>query len=159
MTALALGSCQQYIDMMKIEMQVLTTVKNQTGLEAKTISCPPKVKFQVNATFQCDVALSDNQVLTADIIQQNKIGEIRVNLEDGIKALKGVIDNDLLARQITEGVFAQTQIRVNTDCGGRLRLTRKEDTFTCITTNLDNQEKNEVRVVVKDDEGRLSWEI
>lgn len=155
---IVLGGCSNYIDGEKVESAISTGLQKQTGLEIKTVTCPEKEPIETDATFQCDVTVSDGQTFKADVTQQDDEGNIVWNAQAGLNTLKGFIDNDLLAKQISDGILAQTEIEVETDCGGLFRIATKGETFTCMATDAQNN-TSEVRVEAQDDEGNVAWEL
>lgn len=155
---IVLGGCTNYIDGEKVESAISTGLQKQTGLEIKGVTCPEKEPIEADATFQCDVTVSDDQTFKADVTQQDKKGNVIWDAQAGLNTLKGLIDNDLLAKQISAGILEQTEIEVTTDCGGRFRVATKGKTFTCTTTDIQNN-TSEVRVEAQDDEGNVAWEL
>ena len=156
-TAALLGACSSSIDAAKVESAISEGLAEQTGLIVDNVTCPESEPIEADASFDCQVALGD-QTFSAVVVQDDNEGNIRWNAQEGLQSLKGLIDNESLEAQITEGVLQQANIEVQTDCGPLFRVARAGESFTCTAVDLQNNEQ-EVTVNVKDDNGNVSWEL
>jgi len=153
-----LSGCTQYLNHQGVELEIAHTFKTQTGLSLDSLTCPEKEPVKPGRVFACEGTLAGGQVVPLTVTQLDQSGKISWDAKASLNNLKGIVDNERLALQITEGIKTQTQIDVVTDCGELFRVARKGEVFTCIT--IDHQE-NQMDVMVKaqDDEGNVSWEL
>ena len=155
---LGLGACTTLIDDSKVETAISDGIKEQTSLVVESVICPEDMKAKAGDSFECDVIMPDGQSFKAQVEQENDDGDVRWDAQEGLQSLKGVINNEILEEQITQGIAEQLNIQVSVDCGPNLTILRKGDSQTCAATDSKNVEKT-VRVVAADDEGNVDWKL
>jgi len=152
------SGCVNYLNHADVEVEISNTFEARTGLALQSVTCPPKVPVKKGGVFQCEGILEEGQSFNLTVTQTDNQETISWDAKGSLQTLKGIVDNERLAAQITAGIKAQSQIEVITDCGDLFRVARAGDMFTCMTID-QQQNQSEVMVKANDDQGNVSWEL
>lgn len=143
----ASASCGGKLDHGKLEAQIVSTIKEQTGLEAKA-SCPHDHKVKQGDVFHCDVML-DGAPGKVTVTQNDGKGNVTWNLTEGFvlsDKVEGAIKTKLAD-------VAQGQVRV--DCGQRVRSAVPAQVFRCQAK--DDAGELAIDVTITDATGAIDW--
>jgi hypothetical protein len=154
---LLLGGCEFHascggrtLNMKNAEALVARAVALQLGTEP-TVSCPPKVKVEQGARFDCEVTI-DGVKGVATIVQKDE----QTNVE--VVQVTGLLLTGKLQNAIVERLQAQSGAKVEVDCGPRVRAAVVGETFRCQAKD-DRGFSLEVEVKVKDTLGNVDFRV
>lgn len=157
-SAIALLGCTHHLNSDAVASEISETFTIRTGLRLNSVTCPDNEPVKQDAIFKCEGMLEQGQLFALTVTQVDTQENISWDAKAALQTLKGIIDNERLAAQISAGIKSQTNIDVITDCGALFRIARTGEMFTCSTIDQQNTQ-TEVMVKVQDDEGNVSWEL
>lgn len=134
----------------KAEEALKALYTQQTGVSIESVKCPGKAEFKAGSTFECQATA-----------QGVKFG-IQVNMlnDQGRfdSKTKGVLILSRIEELLVKNIKEQAKIDVTADCGGKLRVAKTGETFTCEVKTATG-ETRKATVTVKDEQGNINVKI
>ncbi len=134
----------------KAEQALKELYTKQTGVAIESVDCPDNVNFKAGSAFECQGS-AEGINFGIQVKMENEQGRFDSKTE-GLLILSKI--EDLLET----GIKKQAGIDVTADCGGKLRVAKAGDSFTCEVKNDKGQTRN-AKVTVKDEQGNINVKI
>jgi hypothetical protein len=150
-TSPSAGHTTQGTKVAKAEAALKSLYTDQVGLAIESITCPQDANFKAGSIFECQA-----------IAQDVKFGiEIKVENNQGRfdSKVKGKLLNLSKVEELLQKAFKdKAKLDVIADCGGKRRVSKVGDIFTCKVTDKQGKIRN-AQVTVKDEKGNFNVKI
>lgn len=134
----------------KAEEALKTLYTKQTGVPIQSVDCPNNVTFKAGSTFECQ-ATAEGVKFGIQVNMANDQGGFESKTQ-GVIILSRI--EDLLEKNIKE----KAALDVTADCGGKLRVAKVGETFTCQVKNNKGQTRD-ATITVKDEQGNINVKL
>jgi len=162
-----------------LEYRLKAEVTKKSGIPVQSIVCPITANPEDGKPFDCQAVAANQAFLVA---LRPKAAPFVLPPQAGAKpktaiaptppaqplsptqkselqwSTKGLLVLPKLEQTIQKGIKAQFQIEVKTNCGGKLRVVKPGDTFTCQVTDQKGTTKP-ITVRVDDEKGNVTWKL
>lgn len=162
-----------------LEYRLKAEVTKKLGLPVQSIVCPVTANPEDGKPFDCQAVAANQEFLVA---LRPKATPFVLPPQGGAKpktaiaptpktqlpsptekselqwSTKGLLVLPKLEQTIQNGIKAQFQIEVKTNCGGKLRVVKPGDTFKCQVTDQKGTTKP-ITVRVDDEKGNVTWKL
>ncbi len=135
----------------KAEAALKTLYTEQVGLPIESLSCTGDANFKAGSTFECQ-AIAQGVQFAIQVKVENNEGRFDSKVKGRLLNLSKV--EELLKKAFKEKV----KLDVTADCGGKRRVSKAGDTFTCKVTDKQGNVRN-AQVTVKDEKGSINVRI
>jgi hypothetical protein len=150
-----LTACNQIIDAKKVEDAISTGLKEQIGVEVKSVTCPEDRPIKAQDQFTCDVEVDDANFdgleFVVNVTQEDDEGNISWEAE-------GLLSLDAIEKQVTDGIAQQLEVEVTTECGPAYKVAKKGERFECKASDSSGVSKT-ILIEVTDNEGNVNWKL
>ncbi len=136
--------------MAKAEETLKTFYTQQLGVPIDSVKCPSQVSFKPGSTFECQ-GTAQGVKFGISVNMKNEQGGFTTNSK-GLLSLSKL--EDLLKQTIKE----KAGLDVTADCGGKIRVAKPGESFTCDIKN-DKGQARKATITVKDEKGNISIKI
>lgn len=150
-TSPSAGNTTQAAKVAKAESELKSLYTKQVGLPIESITCPENANFQAGGTFECQ-AIAQGVKFDIQVKVENNEGRFDSKVKGRLLNLSKV--EELLQKAFKE----KRQLDVTADCGGKRRVSKAGDTFTCKVTDKQGPVRN-AQVTVKDETGSIKVKI
>lgn len=122
----------------------------QIGVPIESVKCPNNVSFKTGSTFECQATA-----------QGVKFGiEVKIKNDQGgfTTSSKGLLSLAKLETLLQQTIKEKAKVDVTADCGGKIRVAKPGESFTCDIKN-DKGQVRKATITVKDEKGNISIKI
>ncbi|MCB0918547.1 MAG: DUF4333 domain-containing protein [Actinobacteria bacterium] len=153
------------IDTQKVEDEITTGLKEQANVTVTTV-CPDNVPLKAGDTFTCTATTTDGEAIDVTVTQQDDQGNVRWEVTGSGETASpsatatsgaGYLAMDKVVNEIETGIQKQLGFAVTADCPAEVEISNG-GSFTCQVVD-DQGSTADVRVVMTDDKGTISWEL
>ncbi|AFZ18933.1 DUF4333 domain-containing protein [Allocoleopsis franciscana] len=141
----------QAAKVIKAEAALKNLYTEQVGLAIESVTCPEDANFQAGSIFECQ-AIAQGVKFGIEIQVENDEGRFDSKVKGRLLNLSKV--EDLLQKAFKD----KAKLDVTADCGGKRRVSKAGDIFTCKVTDKQGQVRN-AQVTVKDEQGNFNVKI
>lgn len=135
----------------KAEAALKSLYTEQVGLAIESITCPEDANFKAGSIFECQ-AIAQGVKFGIEIQVENDEGRFDSKVKGRLLNLSKV--EDLLQKAFKD----KAKLDVTADCGGKRRVSKAGDIFTCKVTDQQGQVRK-AQVTVKDEQGNFNVKI
>jgi hypothetical protein len=135
----------------KAEAALKSLYTDQVGLPIESLTCPENANFKAGSIFECQ-AIAQGVKFGIQIKVENNEGRFDSNVKGRLLNLAKV--EELLQKAFKD----KAKLDVTADCGGKRRVSKAGDLFTCKVTDQQGQVRN-AQVTVKDEQGNFNVKI
>lgn len=135
----------------KAEAALKSLYTEQVGLAIESVTCPEDANFQTGSIFECQ-AIAQGVKFGIEIQVENDEGRFDSKVKGRLLNLSKV--EDLLQKAFKD----KAKLDVTADCGGKRRVSKSGDIFTCKVTDQQGQVRK-AQVTVKDEQGNFNVKI
>lgn len=150
-TAPSTATSTQAAKVAKAEAALKTLYTEQVGLPIESLTCPGDANFKAGSIFDCQ-AIAQGVQFVIQVKVENNEGRFDSKVKGRLLNLSKV--EELLRKAFKEKV----KLDVTADCGGKRRVSKAGDTFTCKVTDKQGKVRN-AQVTVKDEKGSINVKI
>lgn len=134
----------------KAEEALKALYTKQTGVPIESVKCPSNVEFKAGKTFECQ-ATGEGVKFAIQVNMQNDQGRFD-------SKTKGVLILSRIEELLETNIKEKAKLDVTADCGGKLRVAKTGETFTCDVKSAAG-ETRKATVTVKDEQGNINVKI
>jgi hypothetical protein len=147
--AVLLAACgETEIDDAKAERFISDALEEQIDAHVQSVECPDGLKAKTGAKFECTATGDDGSEGTIKVTETDDTGKVSVDAQ--------FLPMRNLEEQIASGLEEQLGQKAELDCP-EFVIPEKGGTFDCDVTI--GQETRTVRVVQKDDQANVKYEL
>lgn len=147
---IATSSPEKSKAMQDLEQKLQTDVSKTATVSVRSVTCPTNINLDAVKTFTCQATA------------EGKTFPLAINLENKKKGLqwstKDLLVLPKLEKNIQQGIQEQFGLAVKTNCGGKIRLAKPGEKFTCKVTDPKGQTQT-INVRVDDEKGNVTWKL
>jgi hypothetical protein len=133
-----------------LEQKLQVDVSKTAAVPVRSVKCPANINLETTKTFTCQ-ATAEGKTFPLAINLENKKKGLRWSTKDLLVLPK-------LEKNIQQGIQEQFGLAVKTNCGGKIRLAKRGETFACKVTDPKGQTLT-VNVRVDDEKGNVTWKL
>ena len=137
-------------DVLLLEAKLKQELAQKAKITIQSLDCPEQDAVTVSKGFNCR-ATAEGKNFTVAIAPKKGKGELQWST-------KGLLVLPKLEQTIRQGIQAQFNVDVKTNCGGKIRVAQPGETFQCNITDGRGQTRA-VKVRVNDDKGNITWNL
>ncbi len=134
----------------KAEAALKDLYTKQTGVTIESVKCPGNIEFKTGNTFECQAA-AEGVKFAIQVNMQNDQGRFD-------SKTKGVLILSRIEELLEKNIKEKAKLDVTADCGGKLRVAKTGETFTCDVKNAQG-ETRKANITVKDEQGNINVKI
>lgn len=152
--SVTLGACSRTLDMPALHQSISGGLNTQLAMPIASVTCGPEDRqMKAGEVFECTAIPQAGGRLTITVTQKDDTG----NVTWEVTKTEGLLDLDIVEASVRDGLKAQAQVDATIDCGGRWRLAKPGEAFTCQATMADG--RTATVSVTTAEEGNISWKI
>lgn len=135
----------------KAEATLKSLYTEKIGVPIDSVNCPDKANFKAGGTFECQ-ATAQGTKFGIQVKVRNNEGGFESNVQGRLLNLSKL--EELLKTSFKE----KAKVDVTADCGGKIRVAKVGDSFTCEVKN-NKGETRKATITVKDEQGNINVKI
>ncbi len=130
----------------QLESKLTELVAANIGAPLDGIDCPAKTERRPGDRFDCQL-IAQGQPFTVNVELTDSTGKFKWNT-------KGLLLLSKLEEFIQQRLKEKDKVEVRANCGGKIRVTKPNDAFTCQITDVQGQART-IKISVKDEQGNV----
>lgn len=174
------SACTPTLNADKLEAEIRQWLEREENIDAKSVSCPNRIKVEVGNTVECEAEAEDGTQSTVRVTLNDEEGDVSLKLDDNSDSNTSdplatlddspssesepaefdpntpVVDADLVESTVKEQFAEQAGISVRSVACPQNTPIKVNDKFNC-TVTATNGKTIEAVVTQSDDQGGFTW--